>query len=102
MKAPLPLVGDDERAVALENASYRWGFQVFSYALLIDLIFRGLVRQEVAWDLMAIIGLAGAVSFAYQARHKILHPQWMRRVCLIVATSGLGAALMVLGMKLLH
>lgn len=102
MKAPFPLVGDDERAVTLENASYRWGFHVFGYCLLFDMIFRGLVLQEAAWDLMAIIGLAGGVSFAYQIHHKILHPQWVRRVCIVVVTSGLGAALMVLGIKFLR
>jgi len=40
----------DERTVAVENASYRWGYLILSYGLLLDVVYRGLVRQESGWD----------------------------------------------------
>jgi len=41
----------DERTVAVENASYRWACTFVSFALLIDVMYRGAVRNEAAWDL---------------------------------------------------
>ena len=40
----------DERTVAVENASYRWAYMLLTFALLLDVIFRSLYRQEGAWD----------------------------------------------------
>lgn len=38
----------DERKVAVENASYRWACGFVSFALLIDVMYRGMVRSEAA------------------------------------------------------
>jgi hypothetical protein len=60
----------DERRVAVENASYKWAYTFIIFALLIDVMYRGAVRDEAAWDLMALIGVGGIVSMMYQARQK--------------------------------
>jgi hypothetical protein len=62
----------DERTVAVEQASYRFAYVFITFALLLDVMFRGLVRGEAAWDLLAIVIVGGAISSLYQWRHKIL------------------------------
>jgi hypothetical protein len=52
----------DERTVVVEDASYRFAYLFIAFALLLDVMYRSLVRQEASWDLLAIVVLAGAVS----------------------------------------
>ena len=48
-----PTVKRDERTVAVENTGYKWAYILVSFALLIDVMYRGMVRQEAAWDNIA-------------------------------------------------
>ena len=73
----------DERTVAVENASYRWVYTLTSFALLIDVVYRGLFRHEAAWDLMALVIVGGAVCTIYQARQKTLAHGWAKTGALI-------------------
>lgn len=58
----------DERTEAVEYASYKWAYIFITFALFIDVIYRGAMRNEAAWDLMALAVAAAAVSTIYQAR----------------------------------
>ena len=83
----------DERTVAVENASYRWACAFVSFALLIDVMYRGAVRNEAAWDLMALAIVPGIVSLMYQARQKTLGQGWVWKLTLIGFVAGvIGAA----------
>jgi hypothetical protein len=62
----------DERTVAVENASYKWGLIFITFALLIDVVYRGAVRNEAAWDLMALVIGSSAIGTVYQVRQKTL------------------------------
>ena len=73
-----PLVERDERTVSVENAGYRWAYTFISFALLIDVMYRGLFRHEAAWDLMALVIVGGAVCTIYQARQKALPHGWAK------------------------
>ena len=72
----------DERTVAVEHASYRWAYIVLTYALLVDVMYRGLVRHEAAWDLLALVIVGGAVCTVYQARQKTLVHGWVMKAVL--------------------
>jgi len=50
MSAP-ECVERDERTVAVENASYRWAYLLLTYALLVDVMYRSLVRHEASPDI---------------------------------------------------
>lgn len=95
------IVERDERTVAVESASYKWAYIFISFALLIDVMYRGLVRNEAAWDLMALVVVGGAVCAVYQARQKTL-PSWIAvlLVCIAVAVAIFIAAMY--GVHLLH
>ena len=88
----------DERTVAVENASYRWAYLVLSYALLVDVIYRSLVRHEAAWDVMALVLVGGAVCTAYQARQKILGHGWVMKAVLAACVAGVLAAILVMAL----
>jgi len=62
----------DERTMAVARAANTWGFNFISFALLIDIMYRAAVRKEAAWDLFALLGVSGAISMVYMARHKVL------------------------------
>jgi hypothetical protein len=66
----------DERTVMVENASYRLGFMVLSYGLLIIVTLRGFIYKESNWDLMALVILASLITTAYQGLHQILSKRW--------------------------
>ena len=66
----------DERTVAVENASYRLGYLVLSFGLLLIVAYRGYALQESNWDLMALVILGGLATTFYQGMHRILSLRW--------------------------
>jgi hypothetical protein len=92
----LHAVERDERTVAVENASYRWAYSLLTYALLLDVMFRSLIRREAAWDLMALVILGGAFCAAYQSRQKILTHGWVMKAVLAACIAGVIAAIMAM------
>lgn len=87
------LLDRDERTVAVENASYRWGFMVLLYSLLLDVMYRAGVRHEAPWDLMAFVVISGGICSAYQAREKALAHRWALRAVLFACLAGILAAI---------
>ncbi len=87
-----PLVQRDERTVVVENAGYRWAYIFVTFALLADVAYRGLVRHEAAWDLLALVIMGGAVCPVHQVRQKALPDgrSWMPKAAILAL---LGAAL---------
>jgi hypothetical protein len=61
-------------------------------ALLLDLMYRSLVRQEASWDLLAIIVFAGAFSTVYQWRQKILTGHSFKLAAVTFRIAGMVAA----------
>src|SRR5450755_3516842 len=84
----------DERTVAVENASYRWAYLLLTYALLVDVMYRSLVRHEATWDLMALVIVGGAVCTVFQARQKILAHGWVMKAVLVACIAGVIAAVL--------
>ena len=82
----------DERTVAVEHASYRWAYIVLTYALLVDVMYRGLFRNEAAWDLMALVIGGGIFCSVYQARQKILARGWAMKAVVGACVAGIIAA----------
>jgi hypothetical protein len=66
----------DERTVATENASYRWAYLVMSFGLLVSTAYRSFVRNESAWDLLALVILGGAVATFFQGSRRVLSRRW--------------------------
>lgn len=82
----------DERTLAVENSGYRWAYGLITYALLIDVMYRSFVRQEAAWDLMALVIGGGAFCSIYQARQKVLVRGWFIKAVLGACVAAVIAA----------
>lgn len=79
----------DERTVAVENASYRWGYLVLTFGLLALAAYRGFARDDNAWDLLGLVVLGGAVTTAYQNRGRVLTRHWLVTVVIAMALAAL-------------
>jgi hypothetical protein len=82
----------DERTVAIENASFRWGFNFILFALLIDVMYRAAFRHEAAWDLMGLVIVGSGLSTIYQARQKIWGRGWAWKMTLFAMLGALVSA----------
>lgn len=92
----LQSVERDERTVAVENVSYRWAYLLLTYALLVDVMYRSLIRHEATWDLMALVIVGGAICTTYQARQRILAHGWVMKVVLATCIAGVIAAILAM------
>ena len=95
------VVQRDERTVAVENAGYRWALILVLFSLLIDVIYRGRIRHEAAWDLVALVIGGSAVSTIYNIRKKAM-PEgraWMVQALVLTLISGVVGAAVVVALK---
>ncbi len=86
------VVERDERTVAVENASYRCAYLLLTYALLVDVMYRGLFRNDAASDLVALVIGGGIFCSVYQARQKILAHGWVIKAVVGACVAGIIAA----------
>lgn len=70
MKKP-PIIRD-ERYYAVENASYRIGYMIIIYGLLLLIIFRSIAYHESNWDLFALVIISSFAATIYQIVHKTI------------------------------
>lgn len=90
------MVERDERAIAVENASYRWSYLFVSNGLLALVMYRSFVHHESPWDLLALIILGGVVGTAYQQSHHVLTKRWMYASIVAIAAAAVIAVVIVL------
>lgn len=83
----------DERTIVIENASYRLGYLVTVYALLVSVMYRSFYRNDAGWDLLGIVIGSGMVVTLSQARHHILGRGWLRLALLTMAAAAVVAIL---------
>jgi len=82
-----PLVGRDERTVAIENASYRIAYLFLSYGLLMAVVYRSFVLGDTGWDLLALVVAGGVVATGYQGAHRVLSRGWLMTVLMTMAAA---------------
>jgi hypothetical protein len=90
----------DERTTAVENVCSIWSGVFVSFALLVDVVVRGFVYHQAAWDLLALACVPGLASLLYQARHKTLAKGWLSQAMLLAFLAGIVgfAVAFILGM----
>ena len=86
-----PIVKRDERSVAVENASFKWGFNFVIFALFFDVFYRGAVRHEAAWDLLGLIVISCGISAIYQVRQKTAGRRAVKAMLLAACVAGVVA-----------
>ncbi len=66
----------DERYYAVENASFRIGYNTLSYGLLVLIVIRSMLYEQTNWDLFALLIISSFASTIYQLRHKTIAFSW--------------------------
>jgi cell division protein FtsW (lipid II flippase) len=89
----------DERTTSVENASYRWGYMIVTYGLLLLVAIRGFLFQQSNWDLMALVIVSSLVTTAYQGAHHLFTRRWIYLFGATILISGVVAVLVVLVLK---
>ena len=86
----------DERAEAVEKASFALGYHVVTYAILLDVVYRSFVLKSAAWDLLGIVIFDGLVATIYQTRFKIATRSWVKAIMLTMLAAAVVAIALVL------
>lgn len=90
-----PSIERDERTIAVETASYRWGYLFTSFGLLALVAYRSFARNESNWDLLGLVIVGGLVPNLYQGFNQVLTPRWARTQLLTVIAAAILAAVLV-------
>lgn len=94
-----PSVLRDERTITIENASYRWGYMVVTYGLLVIIAVRAFIYKQSNWDLFALVFISGLVTTAYQGVHQIFTRRWIYIFVTSIVMAALVAALVAFVLK---
>ncbi|MBN2085866.1 MAG: hypothetical protein JW748_11650 [Anaerolineales bacterium] len=86
----------DERTRSIEHASYKPGFMILCFGLLVDITVRSAFFNQAPWDLFALVIAGSGVSTIYQMRHKTLPPNFRRSMLILGLISALVSVLIVL------
>jgi hypothetical protein len=81
-------VSGNEPTTADENVRYKWGFMFVTFALFLDVMGRSVVRDEAAWDLLALAILPGLFC-GVPARQNTSSGYRVRMVVLVVCLAGI-------------
>jgi hypothetical protein len=79
----------DERTEAVANNSYRWGYVVANFGILLAVIRRAYYLNDASWDLMAVVLASGLVATVIQVRGRIFGRIWVwsRVLAMVVAAA---------------
>ena len=88
----------DERTITVENSSYRWGYLLVSFGLLVAVAYRSFIWRQSSWDLLALVVLGGLVTTLYQWTHGILSRHWV----IVTIAAGVTAAAVAIALVLLR
>lgn len=95
------IVEKDERTTFIENISYKYGYNIIAFALLLDVMYRSFRLNETSWDLLGIIFISGTVMTLYQFQNKILEKAWLKTVALTLVIAFIVALLMIFFVNLI-
>lgn len=92
-----PEVERDERTLAVENASYRLGYNVAGWGLAASVMYRMVFLEEPPpWDLATLVLAATIITFGYQALHHVLSRRALMMIVVSAIVTAAGALLLVL------
>jgi hypothetical protein len=88
----------DERTESVEKSSYSLAYKFVTYAILLDVVYRAVLLETAAWDLLGIVIAGGLVATIYQTRFRMANRSWVKAILL----SMLGAAVIAIVLVLLR
>lgn len=89
-------IDKDERTTFIENQSYKYGYMILNFGILINIIYRSFRLNEAPWDLFGLIFLSGLVTTLHQYKHRIFAKNWMKSILLLVMISAIVAVVVTM------
>jgi len=88
-------VKGNERTFTMLMAN-TWSLNFLLFAILVDVVFRGMVYHEACWDLFVLVFLSGLINIVYSARHHV----WVfnQKSMLVLVISAVVAAIVAAGL----
>lgn len=85
--------GPEEWSMAVDNFTYGLGYKFLTFALLVDVMYRGWIMREAAWDLLGLVIVSGLFISLCQSKYKLLTRGWrnfaLLALVLTVAVAGI-------------
>ena len=91
----------DEREREIDLRADRAAYMVVTYGLLVLVMLRAVLRDEAAWDLMALVLLGGAVNLGYTAWKRAVSHQLLLLSLSIAVVSAVVAGTIAFATRLL-
>jgi hypothetical protein len=93
-----PPVVRDERYYVVENASFRIGYMIIAYGVLLLIVFRSIAYHETNWDLFALVIISSFAATIYQMVHKTItvSRKWIYFFVAITLLAAIVSAIIVL------
>jgi len=88
--------------MAVADTGLAWAFSFLSIAVLFNAAYRGLVRHEAAWDLLALVFISFGIALVYQLREKALVRGWLKKALLIALVWGILGAIFGMVLSILR
>lgn len=85
----LKKIEKDERTIFIENQSYRFGYAILNFGILIDIMYRSIRFNETCWDLFGLVFLGGLVTTVYQFKQKIFTKKWIKAILLLIISTAI-------------
>ena len=92
----------DERTVMVEHTSYRYAYGFITFALLLDVIYRSLVRQEECWDLVAIVIVGGVGCILYEWKRTLTARSFKLLAVFLVVTRVVAALIAIAAARVMR
>lgn len=89
-------IDKDERTTFIENQSYKYGYMILNFGILINIIYRSFRWNEAPWDLFGLIFLSGLVTTVHQYKYRIFAKNWMKSILLLIMISAIVAVVVTM------
>ena len=93
----------DERTTFIENKSYKYGYNILSFGILIDILYRSIFIRfnQSSWDLFLLLGISGIAVTLYQYKQKIFTGNWKRSLLILIIFAAILSAAFTFIFKIL-
>lgn len=72
----------NEKNTFIQNKSYKYGYNILVYGILLDCIYRSIRFNENLWELFILIIVAGSGIMAYQYKQKMIKKSSLKSLLL--------------------
>jgi hypothetical protein len=93
------IINKDERTTFIENKSFKYGYNILTFGIFADMIYRERWLHQSTDDLFLLVVLTAVIVTLYQYKQKIFSINWIRKNSLALIIIFIFAFLLALVIK---